>query len=59
EKEITIIQHDRLFDLLELDQANSEKELRDILSRQIARAEASMSKEEIALVRERVASLSK
>ena len=57
DKEIKLMQSDRLFDLYELSYAKSENEMRDILNRQTARAEASMSKEDIALVREKVSSI--
>ena len=59
DRELKVFQHDKLFDLLELAQAKSEKELREILNRQIAKTESAMTKEEVASVRERVAGLGK
>ena len=52
DRELRAYQQDKFFDLLELEQAASEQELKEILRRQLAKAEAMLTKEEAALVRE-------
>ena len=54
EREIKEKQHERLFDIYELEEAKTEVEMRTILRRQKAKAQAVMTKEEIALVREEI-----
>ncbi|MCL2169803.1 MAG: hypothetical protein FWB74_07255 [Defluviitaleaceae bacterium] len=56
DREIKLLQHDRLFDLMEVSVAKSEEDMRKILKRQVARAEAAMTKEEIAVVKEKIES---
>ena len=53
EREIKEKQHERLFDLLELKSAPNEEQRMEVLNRQIAKAEAVMTNEEIAFVREK------
>ena len=55
DRDILAYQQDKLFDLLELAQAETEQELQGILQRQLAKAEAMLSKEEAAFVREQAA----
>ena len=58
ERELNIMQQGKLFDLLEVYQAD-ESQRTKILERQIAKEEALLSKEEVALVKEQVARLRK
>ena len=58
ERELKTIQENRLFDLLEAYQAD-DADVKIILEKQIARAQSGMTQEEIAMVKERVASIQK